>query len=270
MGINIEESVNYIKKLLGNSPTIGMVLGSGLGGLADEIENPIYIDYKDIPNFATSTAPGHHGRFVIGELKGKTVICMQGRVHFYEGYSLEQVTLPIRCMKKLGVETLILTNASGGVNLEFKCGDFMLITDHINFLGTNPLIGPNDTDFGPRFNDMTYTYAPALQDIAKSVAKDMNIELREGVYMACSGPSYETPAEIRAFRTWGADAVGMSTVPEAIIANHCSMNVMAISCITNMAAGVLPDKLTEEEVVITANEKAPVFKKLISGIINKI
>lgn len=265
-----QEAVDFIQSKLTHTPEIGIVLGSGLGPLADEIENPIYIEYAQIPHFPTSTAPGHEGRFVAGLLAGKQVLCMQGRFHFYEGYSMAQVTLPVRCMKRLGIETILLTNAAGGVNTSFEAGDFMLITDHLNLLGQNPLIGPNDPSFGPRFCDMTTTYRPELQAIARQVAVEQNILLREGVYLACTGPCYETPAEIHMFRTFGADAVGMSTVPEAIIANHCGMKVVAISCITNMAAGVLDLALSEDEVVLTANARAPQFKQLVRGILEKL
>lgn len=265
-----QETVDFISKKLTKTPEIGIILGSGLGPMAEEIQNPIYIDYGDIPNFPTSTAPGHKGRFVAGELAGRQVLCMQGRFHCYEGYSLEQVTLPIRCMKKLGIETVLLTNACGGVNTNFQVGDFMLITDHINFMGDNPLIGPNDTDFGPRFCDMSYTYHPELLAMARKVSKEIEIPIQEGVYLACTGPSFETPAEIRAFRTWGADVVGMSTVPEAIIANHCGMKVLAFSCVTNMAAGVLDVALNEDEVVETATARAPQFKALLRAVLPKL
>lgn len=264
----VQESVAFIEGKLNKKPEIALVLGSGLGAMAEEIQDAIFIDYKEIPHFASSTAPGHQGRFVVGELEGKQVICMQGRVHFYEGYPMEQITLPIRTMKRLGVEKLLLTNACGCMNPDFNVGEFMMITDHINFMGTNPLIGSNDTSFGPRFCDMSYTYDRDLQDVLRKVAKEQGIQLREGIYLAYSGPSYETPAEIRAFRNMGADVVGMSTVPEAIIANHCGMKIMAISCLTNMAAGVLDVPLSEDEVVETAAARAPIFKKLVRGAVS--
>lgn len=268
--MNVAESAQYITDKITKKPQIGLVLGSGLGALAEEIKDPVYIPYDEIPHFASSTAPGHQGRFVIGELSGKQVICMQGRVHFYEGYPMDVVTLPIRTMKLLGVESLILTNAVGAVNKDFKAGDFMLITDHINFLGTNPLIGANDSTFGPRFNDMTYTYYKEYQDLFRNIAKEQNISIKEGVYFACTGPSYETPAEIRAFRLLGADVVGMSTVPEAIVANHCGMKILAVSCVTNMAAGVEDVQLNEDEVVEIANSKAPQFKSLIRSTVEQM
>lgn len=266
----VQESIAYIKSKTTLAPTVGMVLGSGLGSLADEITNPCYIDYADIPHFVSSTAPGHQGRFVIGEFEGKIVICMQGRLHFYEGYPMWNVTYPIRVMKAMGVETVILTNACGGVNESFHVGDFMIIKDHLNFLGTNPLIGQNESKFGPRFCDMSYTYTPALRELARNAAKEVGTDIQEGVYLAYMGPSYETPAEIRMFRSWGADTVGMSTVPEAIVASHCSMQVLAISCITNMAAGVLDQKLTEDEVIETAASRGPVFSKLLRKIVEKL
>lgn len=268
--MKLQESIDYIQKKLKNKPEIAMVLGSGLGALAEELENPIFIPYEEVPHFPTSTAPGHAGRFVVGEFSGKQVICMQGRFHFYEGYSLAQVTFPIRVMQRLGASTLILSNAAGGVNLSFSQGDFMLITDHINFLGTNPLIGPNDPSFGPRFCDMLHCYPAELADLCRTVAKEEGIPLQEGVYLACSGPSYETAAEVRMFRTLGADAVGMSTVPEAIIANHCGMKTLAISCITNMGAGVTADQLSEEEVIEIAGQRGPQFKQLLRKVIAKI
>lgn len=266
----IQEAAAYIGQFFTQPPQVALILGSGLGPMADEIENPIYIDYSQIPHFPVSTAPGHRGRFVVGTLAGKQVLCMQGRFHYYEGYTLDLVTLPIRCMKALGIETVILTNASGGINSQFKIGDFMMLTDHINFLGNNPLIGPNDDAFGPRFCDMTYTYTPALQDIVRQASSELQVPIQEGVYLCCSGPSFETPAEIRAFRTLGADAVGMSTVPEAIVASHCGMRVLALSCITNMAAGILDVALDENDVVETASARAPYFRKLLYGIITRL
>lgn len=266
----IQEATAFIRSKLTKMPEVAIILGSGLGALADEIKNPVFVEYKDIPHFPVSTAPGHVGRFVIGEFSGKQVICMQGRVHFYEGYPMNLITLPIRCMKLLGVETLILTNAVGAVNESFQIGDFMLVTDHINFMGSNPLIGPNNGEFGPRFCDMTYTYHPDLQKIFREVAQEEKINIQEGVYFATTGPNYETPAEIKAFRILGADVVGMSTVPEAIAANHCGMKILAVSCITNMAAGIEQVRLNEDEVVVRAGERAPLFQKLIRKFVSKL
>ena len=267
---SVLEAAAYVRSMLPREPAIGIVLGSGLGDLAGEIENKIEIPYGDIPHFARSTAPGHKGQLVYGTLGGKPVLCMQGRLHYYEGHTMESIIFPVRVMKLLGVRTLILTNAAGGVNTGFQVGDLMLIRDHINFLGYNPLIGPNDNRFGPRFCDMTYAYTPALQDLARETAARLNISLREGVYLACTGPSFETPAEIRAFRTLGADAVGMSTVPEVIAASHCGINVLAFSLITNMAAGVLEQKLTEEEVILIGRQQGHVLQALVRGIVEQL
>lgn len=266
----MEKILKKIKESGAPTPEIGIILGSGLGELAAQIEDPIYINYKDLPGFAVSTAPGHVGRFVFGRLCGRQVVCMQGRVHYYEGHPMKQVILPVRTMRALGIKQLIVTNAAGGINTDFKIGDFMLIRDHINFMGTNPLIGPNAAEFGPRFCDMSYAYTPALRELAKKIAAEQDVTLHEGVYLACSGPSYETPAEIRAFRLLGADAVGMSTVPEVIAASHCGLPVLAISLITNMAAGVLDVKLTEEEVLQIGAERADALQKLIKSILAEL
>lgn len=267
---NYTKATEYIMQKIKTPPQIGIILGSGLGGFADTIENPIFIPYSEIPGFAVSTAPGHKGQFVFGTLGGKFVLAMQGRLHFYEGHSMQAIAFPIRVMKLLGIQSLIVTNAAGGINPAFHVGDFMLIDDHINFFGTNPLIGTNDNTFGQRFFDMTYTYTPALKEVAFTVASMENIPLQRGVYLGCSGPSFETPAEIRAFRTLGADAVGMSTVPEVLTAAHCELPVLAISMITNMAAGMLDQKLSGEEVNETAENRATVFQTLITAIIKQI
>ena len=264
-----QEAAAYVRGKLTGQPRVAMILGSGLGGIADEIKNKVEIPYREIPHFACSTAPGHKGQLVCGTLNGTEVLCMQGRLHFYEGHSMQDIIFPIRMMKLLGIEKLIVTNAAGGVNLNFHVGDLMLIEDHINFL-PNPLIGPNVPEFGPRFCDMTYTYTPALQELAQSVAQKKNIPLQKGVYLGCTGPSYETPAEIRAFRTLGADAVGMSTVPEAIAASHCGIQVLAFSLITNMAAGVTGDKLTEEEVIEIGNRQGHILRALVAEIVAQL
>lgn len=266
----LNQSVDFIKDKISIEPELGIVLGSGLNNMADEIMDPVYIDYKDIPHFVASTAPGHRGRFVIGTLEGKPVICMQGRLHYYEGHSLKDVTYPIRVMKLLGIKNLILTNACGGINKSFSVGDLMLIDDHINFLGNNPLIGKNIEELGPRFCDMSYAYTPELKEIAFEASKETGVELKRGTYLAYSGPSFETPAEIRAFRTLGADAVGMSTVPEVIVASHAKLNVLAISLITNMAAGILDQPLTQEEVIEIGNLKAKELQKLMKSIVKRI
>jgi len=266
----VQQSVEYIYQRTDYRPQIALVLGSGLGKLAEEISESVIIEYKDIPHFAPSTAPGHKGRLIIGKLGGAEVLCMQGRIHYYEGYGLGQCVYPIRVMAKLGIKTLLLSNASGGINTTFKPGDLMLITDHINFMGINPLIGQNEAAFGDRFSDMSYAYNPHLRQLALTAAAELGEDLKQGVYLACSGPSYETPAEIRAFRIWGADAVGMSTVPEVIIANHCGIKVAAISCITNMAAGILNQPLTEEEVLITGEQSGKRFCALMTRIVEKV
>ena len=241
--------------------------GNGLGGIAEVIEDKHIIPYGEIPHFVCSTAPGHKGQFVAGRFGGKPVICMQGRLHFYEGHALSDIIFPVRVMKQLGVTSLIVTNAAGGINTSFQVGDLMLIEDHINFMGTNPLIGPNDASFGPRFCDMTYTYTPALRQAAQEAAQSLGLTLQKGVYLGCTGPSYETPAEIRAFRTLGADAVGMSTVPEVIAASHCGLQVLAFSLITNMAAGILDQPLTEEEVIEIGNRRGSDLQRLITRIV---
>lgn len=259
--------------ILGKSkykPEIGLILGSGLGSLADSIENPEFYDYKDLPHFPVSTVEGHAGRLVIGMLNGKCVVAMQGRFHYYEGYNFDEVTFPVRVMKLIGVETLIVTNACGAVNESFKAGDLMIITDQINFSGDNPLIGRNLDEFGPRFPDLSNAYTKDLINKAKEIANNLNIDIKTGVYMMFSGPTYETPAEIRMSRILGADAVGMSTVPEVIVAAHSGMKVLGISCLTNMAAGILDQPLNHEEVVETSTRVKETFTKLVNKVIEEI
>ena len=263
----IRAAADYLRTRLPEAPEIALVLGSGLGGLADRIENPVYIPYGEVPGFPVSTAPGHAGRFVAGRLAGKAVLCMQGRFHYYEGHDMAAIALPVRVIKALGCRALVLTNAAGGVNYDFSVGDFMLITDHINFIGANPLRGANEEEIGPRFCDMSRVYDAGLQELARKVAGEKGLTLREGVYLGYMGPSYETPAEIRAFRTLGADAVGMSTVPEAIAAAHCGLPVLALSLITNMAAGMTGKRLSGEEVIEIANRRGPVFQDLVEGMV---
>lgn len=264
-----QETIAYIKSKTELQPEIAIVLGSGLGKLADVIREAVYLDYAELPHFSQVSAPGHQGRLVLGYLGDKAVLCMQGRLHCYEGHSLEAVTYPVRVMAALGIKTLILSNAAGGINTDFEVGDLMLVTDHINLMGRNPLIGINEADFGPRFPDMTYAYDRALAKLARETADELGMRLREGVYIACTGPSYETPAEIRMFRTMGADAVGMSTVPEVIVANHCGLRVLAMSCISNMAAGILDQRLTEEEVLAAGDRVSAQFGQLVSAIVQK-
>ncbi len=266
----IEESIRYIRENLKHAPKLGIVLGSGLGGLGELIQNPIVIPYEKIPNFPISTVEGHEGRLIVGELSGKTVIAMQGRFHLYEGYPIKDVIFPTRVMIGLGIENLIVTNAAGGVNMEFKPGDLMIIKDHINYSGENPLIGPNLDSKGPRFVDMTNAYNKDLIKIAKTAGAKLGLELKEGVYMWFSGPTYETPAEVKLASILGADAVGMSTVPEVIVANHEGINVLGISCITNMAAGILDEPLNHDDVVKTSLRTREDFESLVLEIINSI
>lgn len=265
----IKETANYLKKLGVMEVDIGMILGSGLGNFAEELEKPVFIDYSDIPFFSSSTVMGHKGRLVFGHLYGKNILIMQGRFHYYEGNTMEQVTYPIRVMKELGTNSLIVTNAAGGINPTFSNGALLMIKDHINFTGTNPLIGSNDDSLGPRFPDMSQPYTKKLQVLAQEAAFENDIILNEGVYIGFSGPSYETPAEIRMAEIVGADAVGMSTVPEVIVAAHCGIDVLGISCITNMAAG-LQEKLNHSEVVEVTQKVNTLFKQLLAAILNKI
>ncbi len=265
----VEKAVEFIKSKITEVYEIGIILGSGLGTLGEKIENPQFVDYKDIPDFPVSTAPGHVGRFVFGILNGKKVMCMQGRIHLYEGYPVENVVMPIRVMKMMGVKKLIVTNAAGGINENFAVGDIMVISDHINFTGKNCLIGKNDDNFGVRFPDMSFGYAPELSKIAFNCAKKIDMKLQKGVYIGCTGPSYETPAEIRAFRVLGADAVGMSTVQEVIAANHCGIDVLGFSLISNKAAGLSGERLTEEEVLTIGRQKSEEMQKLITEIVGE-
>ena len=266
----ITKAVEFIKSKIIGDFEIGIILGSGLGTLGEKIANPRYVDYKDIPDFPVSTAPGHVGRFVFGQLNGKNVVCMQGRIHLYEGYPVESVVMPIRVMKMMGVKTLIVTNAAGGINENFDVGDIMVISDHINFTGRNCLIGKNDDRFGVRFPDMSFGYSPELSKVAFNCAKRLNMKLQKGVYIGCTGPSYETPAEIRAFRIMGADAVGMSTVQEVIAANHCGIDILGFSLISNKAAGLSGERLTEEEVLTIGRQKSEEMQTLITEIVGEI
>ena len=266
----VNAAVAAIREKTDLVPKVGIVLGSGLGGLADSVENPCVLPYRDLPGFAPSTAPGHAGRLLLGTIGSVPVVCMQGRLHFYEGHRMEDIVFPIRVMKALGAQALILTNAAGGVNTNYTPGDLMLLTDHINLLGTNPLIGQNDEKIGPRFPDMSHVYTPALCELALQAAQECGISLQQGVYLATTGPSYETPAEIRMFRTMGADAVGMSTVPEAIAASHCGLQVLGFSLITNMGAGILDQPLDGAEVIQTADARGHDLQRLIAAILKKM
>ena len=266
----MQNTINFINEKTNNfKPEIGIILGSGLGELADEYCD-YAISYNDIPNFVKSTVKGHKGKLVFAQINGKNVVMMQGRNHFYEGHKMSEITYPVKVMKRLGVKTLILTNAAGAVNESFRPADLMIITDHINNMGSNPLIGANDDSFGERFPDMSEVYKKSLIELAEKCAKKLGIEVQKGVYWANSGPSYETPAEIKACRMLGADAVGMSTVPEAIVANYCGMNILGISCITNNASSSDGTKLPHEEVIESANKAKTKFKSLISEILKNL
>lgn len=265
----IRESAAWIKNRMEGTPLVGLILGSGLGELADDIENPVRLNYKDIPHFPVSTVAGHKGQLVAGELEGVKVVAMQGRFHYYEGYTMQEVTFPVRVMKELGCESLIVTNACGGMNPSFSPGDFMIIDDHINFTGANPLIGKNLDDYGPRFPDMSTTYTPALMSHALETGETLEQNLQKGVYVAVSGPVYMSGAELIMLRKIGGDVVGMSTVPEAMVASHMSMNVLGISCITDMAVGESIEGITHEEVMEVAAQAKPRFKSLIKGILNR-
>ncbi|MFL2099964.1 purine-nucleoside phosphorylase [Desemzia sp. FAM 23989] len=262
----ITEAAAYIKEQGVTQVDVGLILGSGLGELGEEVEQPVAIPYETIPHFPVSTVVGHAGQLVYGTLGGQMVLAMQGRFHYYEGYSLEEVTFPVRVMKELGIHSVVVTNAAGGVNTSFEPGDLMMITDQINFTGVNPLYGPNDENLGPRFADMSHAYDAEYQEIVRKVAQEQGIALQEGVYMGFSGPTYETPAEIRMARTFGADAVGMSTVPEVIVANHGGLRVMGVSCITNLAAGMQAN-LNHEEVVETTTRVKETFKSFVKAIL---
>ncbi len=267
---SIEKAYNYIKDRIPCAPDIGIVLGTGLGSLAEYITEPTYIDYKDIPAFPVSTVSGHAGRLIYGDLEGKKVIAMQGRFHYYEGYGMKEVTLPIRVMSKLGIKILIISNACGGLNEEFNAGDIMLIEDHINFIGDSPLIGANLEEFGPRFPDMTDVYSKELLKLCQDVANKADIKVQKGVYCAISGPNYNTKAELRMLIKIGANAVGMSTVPEATVAKHSGIKVLGLSCITDMA---LPDSLaplSHEEVVRVAEQAKPKFVTLVRNFIKEV
>jgi purine-nucleoside phosphorylase len=263
----LDTAAYVVRAAAPSEPRIAIVLGSGLGALADEVVDPVTIPYAQVPHFPVSTAPGHAGRLILGTFQGQSVVMMAGRVHLYEGYTAAQVVFPIRLLRMLGVETLIVTNAAGGVNERFSSGALMLIADHINLTGHNPLVGPNDERYGSRFPDMTEAYAPELRALARRAAADTGVDLDEGVYLGLLGPTYETPAEVRMVRILGGDAVGMSTVLEVIAANHMGMRVLGVSCITNMAAGMLPQKLDHVEVMETAARVSGEFASLLRAVV---
>ncbi|MCQ2300198.1 MAG: purine-nucleoside phosphorylase [Bacteroidales bacterium] len=265
-----DEAAQYIKSRINEVPEIAITLGSGLGKLADRIENPIIIPYKEIPHFKTSTATGHKGNLIVGKLGSKMIMAMQGRFHYYEGYTMQEVTFPVRVMARLGVKTLFVSNAAGGMNPDFKVGDLMIITDHINFM-PNPLIGKNIEEMGPRFPDMTTMYSSRIRRMAHEVADTMKVGLREGVYVAGTGPSYETRAEYKMFRMMGADAVGMSTVPEVIVARHSGLEIFGMSVITNCAKDLGEDCLNDgNDVVVAADKAADTMTELFTRIVNKL
>ena len=259
------ETVAYLKSVSTpwEAPALGIVLGSGLGHFGKRIENPVTVPYTDIPHFHAATVKGHAGNLIFGTVGGHQVVCQQGRYHYYEGHPISDTVFPIRVMHGLGVKTLLVANAAGGIRESFKVGDIMVIRDHINFQGTNPLIGPNDDHFGPRFPDMSYPYDRNYAEAIHRCAKEMNLELQDGVYISVTGPSYETPAEIRCFRIWGADAVGMSTVNEVIAANHCGMRVLGLSCIANAASGMASQRLAHEDVAAVIDRMSHQFESLV-------
>ncbi|MFC5700435.1 purine-nucleoside phosphorylase [Cohnella faecalis] len=268
----IEEAKAVIEARLARAdrPEIGLILGSGLGDLADRLEDALSVKYEDIPHFPVSTVEGHAGKLVIGKLNGKTVAAMQGRFHFYEGYTMQEVTFPVRVMKALGISHLIVTNACGGMNPAFSPGDLMIIKDHLNMTGSNPLIGPNEPSVGPRFPDMSRAYSPELVALVRETARELDIPVQEGVYAGITGPSYMTPAELTMLRQLGGDAIGMSTVPEVIVASHMSMKVIGISCVTDMAIGEHLEPLTHEQVMEVANRTKPRFTRLVQEIVRKL
>jgi purine-nucleoside phosphorylase len=263
----ISEAVAAIRRSSGVAPGVGVILGSGLGALGDSVESEVALPYAEIPHFPVSTASGHRGRLVLGRLEGKPVALMQGRVHVYEGYTAAQVAFPVRVLAALGVRVLLVTNAAGGINREFRPGNLMVITDHINFFGTNPLIGPNDDALGPRFPDMSRAYDPALVSLALEAARAEGITIQQGVYVGVSGPSYETPAEIEMMARWGADAVGMSTVPEVIVARHAGVRVVGLSAITDVVGA---EPVTHDAVLRVAREMEPRFVRLVRRIVRDL
>jgi purine-nucleoside phosphorylase len=265
------EAARYISaKAQGRAPRVAVVLGSGLGGVADAVEDAVEIPYEEIPHFVHSTVEGHAGKLIIGNCGGVEVVLMKGRFHFYEGYSMPEVTLPVRVFALMGIRSLVLTNAAGGTSPHLSPGSLMIITDHINMMGDNPLRGPNDSRFGPRFPDMTRVYTPAYIEAAHEVAREMGVVLTEGVYLGLRGPSYETPAEVRMLRDLGGDALGMSTVPEAIVARHAGMNILAISCITNIAAGLSRHEIAHSEVMEVGARAGRKLAQLIISLIPRL
>lgn len=265
-----KKSADYILSKIDFKPEIALILGSCLGSLSEEIKNPVIIDYKDIPNFLITTVESHAGKLILGELNGKKVVCMSGRFHYYEGYDFEQLVAPIRVFSLLGVETVVLTNAAGAVNTSYRPGEIMIIKDHIKLMGASPVRGKNIAEFGPRFFDMSKAYTPEYRELAKKIAEKLEMKINEGVYFYWMGPQFETPAEIRTIRILGGDAVGMSTVTETITAAHCGMKILGLSLMTNMAAGVLEQPITTDEVDEIAGKSAERFKELLREIIKEM
>ncbi|MFG1483229.1 purine-nucleoside phosphorylase [Halobacteriovorax sp. HFRX-2_2] len=266
----LEESKSYIQSKYDKAPDIGVILGSGLGEFANLLENKVEIPYEEIPGFKKTKVIGHKGQLVMGELGGKVVAVMQGRIHRYEGHSLDEVVFPVRVLKTLGIKNLIITNAAGGINLDYSSGSLVLIKDHLNLTGENCLVGENIEELGTRFPDMTYAWSPALQEIAYASAKNISYDLKEGVYVGVMGPTYETPAEIRMYRNFGGDLVGMSTVQECIAANHMGLDVLGISCVTNMAAGIENTKLNHDDIKHEAARVMKKFLELLEEVISNI
>ena len=267
MNLDLATAVQFLKSRLPSTPAVGVILGSGLGDFADSLEKATTVRYDEIPGFPRSTVAGHAGKLCFGAVEGVSVIVLSGRIHYYEGHEMSAVVFPARVLARLGCQTVIVTNAAGGINTGFKSGDLMLISDHINAFGTNPLIGPNDDELGPRFPDMSDAYRRDLRALARRAAQTAGVKVQEGVYVGVHGPSYETPAEIRSLRTWGADAVGMSTVPEVIALNQMGVGVIGLSCITNMAAGVLPQKLDHKEVLETTQRVKGEIVRLLRAMV---
>jgi purine-nucleoside phosphorylase len=266
----VSEATGVVRDRLCQAADVGVILGSGLGAFAGRLDEASSLPYSEIPHFPASGVPGHAGRLVAGTLSGKRLIVQQGRVHLYEGYGFDRILLPLRVMRELGITILVVTNAAGGVNPEFRAGDVMLITDHINMMGTNPLIGPNDDTLGPRFPDMSNAYDPGLRKLALDAARELGIELKQGVYLAVTGPSYETAAEVGAFRTLGADAVGMSTVPEVICARYLGLRVLGLSVIANLAVGLTDEPLNHDEVTRTVAAQGDRVALLIGATVARL
>ncbi len=266
----LDACVDVVRKQTALQPELGLVLGSGLGFLADQVVDPVFVDYHDLPGFPVSTVPGHAGRLVLGTLADRPVAVMQGRFHYYEGYPMDRITIGVRLMARLGAKAFVITNAAGGIRADLQPGDLMLIRDHINLMGSNPLIGENHDELGPRFPDMSDAYSAELRTQARAVAAGLGILVKEGVYAAFTGPSYETPAEIRLLNILGADTVGMSTIPEVIAATHMGRQVLGISCVSNLAAGISPEPLSHAEVTETADRVRDVFSRLVLALVGQL